>query len=404
MTRRALASLALAALALAGGPACGKKAVVTVVAPTPPAVVSVQPPARTLSYLYDGGIWAVFDRALDPKTVDTTTVFLKQDTQRIPIAVRWDAGSKRVVIAPRSPLGLQKAYTVVLSTRLHATDGTPLPAEYTWQFVTNTVRRARYDFPLPDTLRSRVVMLQWSSPDVAAGGVVQYELYAGTDSAAVAGRTLPYLYRGTGTTYVPRTEWPAGTRVYWAISAVQTSSGERIASPATHFDTTPVDAPTQSVTIPVVDWGGLRSGSRVQLCSFPDLTVGPLYAAGMHFPTGGYPIGARVKSVRLDMRRAASTVPATTIWMAPATSVWTNCSANYPGPPFGDPSFTTGATSENGADLVFESVGLAAWIEASRRIPINNGFSFGCTGGDIVVNIVGFEIPRPTMTVTYYVP
>lgn len=403
MTRRTWVTLALAASLLAVLPACGRKTVAPVVVLTPPAVVSVQPPARTLSYLYDGGIWAVFDRALDPRSVDTTTVFLKQDTQRIPITVRWDAGSKRVVLAPRVALGLQKAYTVVLSTRLHAADGTPLAAEYSWQFVTNSVRRVRYDFPLPDTLRSSVVLLQWSSPD-AVPGVLTYELYAGPDSAGVASRTVPWVYRGTASAYVPRTEWPAGTRIYWAITSVQGTTGERLASPLMHFDTTPADAPTQSITVPMTDWGGLRFGTRTQLCSFPQLNVGPAYVAGLHFALAGYPFGARVKSARVTMTRVASAVPAGSLWLAPATSTWTACATSYPGPPFADVAVTVAPTTENGVDLAFESPGLAAYVEATRRLPVNNGFSLGSTSGDHLIEVNTFGVPKPLLTVTYYIP
>ena len=80
------AGLAFGFAALLTG--CGKAAVP--VAPRlnqPPGVVTLFPAPRSTLVPYDTQIFAQFDHALDPRTVDTTTVFLKVDTRRVAVTV-----------------------------------------------------------------------------------------------------------------------------------------------------------------------------------------------------------------------------------------------------------------------------------------------------------------------------
>ena len=119
MKRGAWFLLTLAALAAAFA-ACTPK---TTAPPPPgiaPKVVAVQPVPRSTGNLYDGQIWAMFAGALDPASVDTTTVFLKQDTKRISSLVAYEPVTRRIVIVPRSTLALQTAYTVILSSRVRS--------------------------------------------------------------------------------------------------------------------------------------------------------------------------------------------------------------------------------------------------------------------------------------------
>jgi hypothetical protein len=390
---------ALAVLAAAFA-ACSQKTTVEPVPGAPPRVTAVQPAARTTAYPYDGQIWALFDRALDPKSVDSTTVFLKQDTQRIPSKISYEPTSRRIVVAPRVLLGLQKAYTVIVSSRVLGKDGVALGQDYMWQFVTSSIRRAAYERPSPDTLASPVAYLKWSIPESAPGTLV-FELYAGPDSAAIAARSVPYVYRGSAATFLPREYWPAGARTYWSVTTYHVQSGERLDSPVTSFPVYPADAPTLDLSLTVQDWGGLQQGLRTQYCNATVLNIGPTWSAGMHFPLGNYPFITNIAHVRVTMSAVAPNANIPGVGINATTAAWTACAAGYPGPPYADQAGPLAlATTVNGTDLVFDSAALAAHVEAMKRSASYSGFAFTCPAGQVPVITNG--LPQPTMVLTYY--
>src|SRR5262249_37832732 len=123
MNRRLLRLLVLVT-ALSG---CSKHATEpTAVAPpaAPPELLSSQPAPRATGVIYDAEIWAQFSRPLDPRTIGPTSVFLKLDGQRVPLAVGYDALSRRNIIRPAATLELQRTYTAEFSTAVHGLDGT----------------------------------------------------------------------------------------------------------------------------------------------------------------------------------------------------------------------------------------------------------------------------------------
>lgn len=373
-------------------------------APPPPGVgphvVAVQPPARSTGNIYDGQIWALFAGALDPASVDSTTVFLKQDTKRISSQISYEPVTKRIVVVPRSTLALQTAYTVILSSRVRSKDGVELGSDYTWQFVTSSLRRVVFERPAPDTLASPVAYLKWSSPESSPGTIV-YEVYAGPDSVAVAARDVPYIYRGASGIYLPRAYWPAGVRTYWAVTTYHVQTGERLDSPVTSFLVYPADAPTQTLTMTVADWGGFQSGGRTQYCNATAINFGTGWSAGMHFPLGSYPSIINVAHVTVNMSRVNGSSPVTNAGIYATTAAWTACAANYPGPPFADPAGPLAmATSPNGIDMQFDSPALAAQVEAMKRSGSFTGFAFAMSSGQI--GVATNALPQPTLTLTYY--
>lgn len=399
--RTLLALSSLAALALAFS-ACGKKAPVAPVVLAPPKVVGVQPAARSTGYAYDGQIWALFDRALDPKSVDTTTVFLKQDTQRVPSTVSYEGLNHRIVIVPRVTLQLSKAYTVILSARVRGKDGIALGQDYSWQFITNSIRRVSYDLPAAGALVSPVAMMQWTSADATPGNLV-YDIYAGADSAAVAGRTAPIVSHGGYNFYLPRTYWPAGARLYWAVTTRNIATGERLDSPVTSFDVYPASAPTFDTVVSMSDFGGLIAGGRTQLCSASSLPVGPAYNAAVRFALASAPYGYNVAHARITMTATFGQTWITGMGLWYATSTWNACAVGNPGPPFADPNgLLATATTTTGTDIVFDSAGLAAFIEGAKKFPTFNGFVLTGSSNLVNVNTIGAGFPQPLLVVTSY--
>jgi hypothetical protein len=276
-----------------------------------------------------------------------------------------------------------------------------LGQDYTWQFITSSIRRAVYERPSPDTLASPVAYLKWRSPESSSNTVV-FELYAGPDSAAIAARSVPYLYRGSSGTYLPRAYWPAGARTYWAVTTYQLQTGERLDSPVTSFAVYAADAPTVDLTLPVSDWGGFQQGNRTQFCNATAISIGPSYSAGMHFPLANYPDIINIARVRVTMSKVSGSGATTGVGICATTGAWTACAAAYPGPPFADQAGPLAmATSVNGVDMVFDSAALAAQVEVMKRLTTYaSGFAFTNPSGTI--GVATNALPQPTMVLTYY--
>jgi hypothetical protein len=371
-----------------------------------PKVVTVQPPARSAGYAYDGQIWALFDRPLDPKSIDTTTVFLKKDTQRVACAVSYEPTSRRIVVVPRVSLGLNTTYTVLVTTLVRAKDGTPLPQDYLWQFATSSIRRPVYLSPAPGEIATPVTLLRWSSADAAPGSLV-FDVYANTDSNAVAARTTPVLAHTTNSFHLPRGYWPAGQRVFWAVTTTNTATGEKIISPPTGFDVMPDGAPTHLVSCTVVEWGAIQSGRTTQYCNQNYVPVGPGYANAVRFNIDPGLIGTRVKSASLVMTAASNAylTSAVSAWYCGPS--WFACSMVYGGAPFIDPSGQLGFTYlAGGSQMILDTPALGAWVEGMlRRSGDFSGLMFTCgttAGNQININMSGSSGPRPVINVVVY--
>jgi hypothetical protein len=401
--KRAIALAALVFAALITG--CSKEAPVAPPTLIAPKVVTVQPPARSAGYAYDGQIWALFDRPLDPKSIDTTTVFLKKDTQRLACAVSYEPVSRRIVVVPRASLGLNVTYTVVVTTLVRAKDGTPLPQDYLWQFATSSIRRPVYVSPAPGEIASPVTMLRWLSADAAPGSLV-FDVYAGPDSNAVAARTTPVLAHTTNSFYLPRSYWPAGQRSYWAVTTTNVATGEKIHSPAVGFQVLPNGTPTHAVSGQAIEWGAIQTGRTTQFCSQNYVPAGPGYNNAVRFDLDPGRMGIRVKSASLVMTPASNPYLASVVSAWYCSPTWFACSMVYTGAPFIDPGGQLGFAYTSGSQMIIESPGLAAWVEGMlRRSPDFSGLMFTCgtsAGNQININTSGPSGPRPVINVVVY--
>lgn len=403
--RRATAILALALAAAAAFTACRKSAPVAPLPSPAPKVVAVQPPARTSGYAFDGQIWALFDRALDPRSVDTTTVFLKKDTQRLAAAVSYEPTSRRIVVVPRATLALNTTYTVLLTERVRAKDGTPLAADYLWQFSTSSIRRLTYLTPSPSEVATPVAMLSWRSPD-AVPGTLQFDVYAGTDSLAVLGRTLPAIARTTSAWHLPRAYWPSNTRVYWSVRTLNTTTGEQLESPVAGFTVGSLDAPSRAVTLPMLEWGGIRAGNALQYCTQTTVPMGVGTIAAVRFDLNPATLGRKVKSARLVMYATSnfSGIPFLSAWTATPAS-WPVCGMVYPGPPYPETGgqLATARVGSVSNQMILESIALAAWAEGMLRGGDFSGVLLTSTSSVLMsLNTGGGTQPRPVLELTLY--
>lgn len=248
----------------------------------PPSVEATSPPARSIGIRDDTPIWAQFDRDLDPATIDTRTVFLKVDTQRLPISVSWDAATRRIVITPTANLALFRTHTVELSPEVAAADGTKLGSSFFWQFRVISLRVPRTPFPIDGAAgESPLLTLSWLGTESAAGNIA-YDLWTGADSAAIATRSAaPAAHFVPKASFTPAIRWQMGSRLYWSVRAYNLTTDETLDGAVWRFDTLPGDTPVDSLTVPMRDWfysisgSGFNGTSYVRFCSGDSIGCGP---------------------------------------------------------------------------------------------------------------------------------
>ncbi len=370
--RRLLLAILLLSAAFAG---CGKRATEPTVAGTraglPPALRATQPPAQAVGAPYDGEIWAEFDRPLKASTVTTQNVFLKLDGQRIGISVGYDALAHRVFLRPTNVLALQRTYTVEFSHAVLGEDGEPLPDGVFFQFTTNSLRRIAYDFPLDGDLEGPASALGWGGNQPLDGNIF-YDVYASTDSESVVRRTAPVLQRSVFTRYLPGAQWPAGARVFWAVTSENLTTHERENGPLRSFRALDyVGAVLDSVVVRAFDQGSGDIRNRAtQSCASTGIPCGPTFNGCFHWNLSTLPANARLVSatVRLwavDQNIAAYGRSQPALWLA--QNDWAACSIVAPGPPFVELSGLLATGEVSGAEGKFESARLTAFFEAIFR-------------------------------------
>ncbi|MCC6653336.1 MAG: Ig-like domain-containing protein [Candidatus Eisenbacteria bacterium] len=396
---------AAGAIVLAAG--CGEKA--SPVAPrtnTPPAVVALFPQPRATLVPYFTQIYAQFDHALDPATVDTTTVFLKVDTRRLPVRVEYIRIVNRIQVTPRVELDLNRTYTVEILGRVKTSDGDSLGQKLVWQFTTNNLRRMYPLTPVPGALEGPHALLTWGGNGGAQNSIV-YDVYAGPDSVAVRNRTAFRRQTGVFVSYLPRDSWPAGERVFWSVTAHHLGTGEQLEGPVSSFVVFPQDAPIDSMEVPVLDYGGAIAGSSQQFCTQATIRSGPTFNSGIRFALTGALPGLRVASARVVIRAnpLSSQSPGldvTYLWYA--QNAWSNCSFAAGGAPYAEVNGELALGSADELAVTFQSPGLAAFIEAAGRYGGWHGLLLRAPVGTTIWDVNSFTVPRPSMMVYFYRP
>jgi hypothetical protein len=306
-------------------------------------VEAVFPAGRSVGVLYDTEIWVRFSEALDPATVDERTVFLKLDTVRIPTTITYDPLTRTIRLVPRVPLALLRTHTVEITPVVATADGQPLGQTYFWQFKTNGLRRPIPFAPLLGARNeSPFTVLRWAFTEASAG-VIRYDIYSGTDSAAVAARGLVRVSSEAHAYFLPAVRWPLGTVLYWAVTAINVTTGERLDGPVWRYETLPVGTPIDSVIVPPADWGYYCSVcSNRLICNSSVFASGPSYNDGIHWRLKETVGGRRLAGAQLVMN--ANTGGDLTSYRSEVhqtTGPWSPC------------AYATAPTPEQGIELAF---------------------------------------------------
>lgn len=393
--------------------------------PTPPGsgaaprLVASHPAARSEGNFYTTVIWAEFDRPLDPRTVSDRSVFLKLDGQRQACVVTYDSTTRRVVLDPVADLKLQRTYTVEFSTAIESAAGVALEPNLYFQFSTNSLRQLLYDFPGHGDLVGPLSRLGWGG-DQGALNDVFHEVYVGTDSIAVAQRQVPYLQRTVFTRLLPSAAWPRGQRVYWAVTAHNVTTGERLDGPVAAFDV--VDANWPVFTTPALaakDYGSMNAQSRVIYCQRTELPSGPTFNAAIHWdlfaedflgerlvPEDALVVGATVEISALHTntyKGRFSSGPS--LWLA--QNDWQACAIVSPGPPYPEVNGLLGeGVFVDSFAVRFDSPRLAAFMEAELQGDVYLHGTLLRTLENIFYESPGSSEPsrRPRLTLQYVLP
>jgi hypothetical protein len=99
-----------------------------------PTVVTVSPVAGISDAALNSTVTAEFSEAMDPLTLTTTTVSLKQGTTLIPGTVTYSGNT--VVFSPSAFLSAGSSYMAVISNQVTDLAANPMASEYVWFFNT----------------------------------------------------------------------------------------------------------------------------------------------------------------------------------------------------------------------------------------------------------------------------
>jgi Bacterial Ig-like domain len=105
--------------------------------PPPPTVISVTPAVGAASVCPNSIVTARFSEAMNPATIDGTTLTLT-GPGAAPVAaqVSYDASSDTAIFTPSNPLALSGAYTATVTTGAQDTFGNALASNVVWTFTT----------------------------------------------------------------------------------------------------------------------------------------------------------------------------------------------------------------------------------------------------------------------------
>jgi hypothetical protein len=108
---------------------------------TPPSITSRSPAASATNVTVDSNVTATFDEELDPTSVTTSSVELRDGSTTVPASVAYDPINSVMTLTPTSALIYGKTYTVVVhggttGARVRDTSGNAPGSDVTWTFST----------------------------------------------------------------------------------------------------------------------------------------------------------------------------------------------------------------------------------------------------------------------------
>ncbi len=104
--------------------------------PTDPTISWVMPVQGASDVYTDAVIKVGFAKPMDSSTINASTFSVSTSGTAITGTISYDAGSQTAFFDPNVPLSQFGYYTATLTTGIKDTSGNPIPATYTWSFMT----------------------------------------------------------------------------------------------------------------------------------------------------------------------------------------------------------------------------------------------------------------------------
>jgi Bacterial Ig-like domain len=346
----------------------------------PPHLTAMFPSPRSTRIQGDTQVWAEFDDALDPATVDVRHVFLKVDTRRIPIVVSYDGSRHRVTLVPQAQLALLTTHTVEFSPSLRTAAGDTLGPGVFWQFTVSSLRRPRAPFPADSAVgESPFVRLGWTGTEEFAGGV-SYDLWAGPDSSAVATHATAPLSTTLTDFYLPTTRWAQGTTLYWSVRETNLSTSEQLDGPVWRVTPLPASTPIDSVLVPTKDWffGNIVTSQNggvtyIGACKRDSIVIAAGFDNALRWNFAGLSPGILVAGAVLTTTPLfgyATNLPRGLTVFA-ISNAYSPCTGSVPVNSFIAPKrgalLAPGAASPSGTQVLFSADAFSAFLESEVR-------------------------------------
>lgn len=346
----------------------------------PPHLTAMSPGPRSTRIQGDTQVWAEFDSALDPSTVDVKHVFLKVDTRRIPIVVNYDGTRHRVTIIPQQQLALLTTHTVEFAPSLRTAAGDTLGPGVFWQFTISSLRRLRAPYPADSALgESPFARLGWAGTEDFAGSV-RYDVWAGTDSAAVAARSLPPLSSVLTDFYLPTTHWAQDTTLFWSVRETNLTTSEQLDGPVWRLTPLPASTPIDSVLVPTRDWffgnvvtSGNGGVSYVGACKRDSIVVAGGFDNALRWNFSGLSPALRLAGATLSTTPLPGYVTSLPRGLSvfSISNAYTACTGPVPVASFTPPKrgalLAAGEASPAGTQILFSADALSAFLESEVR-------------------------------------
>lgn len=99
-----------------------------------PVVNTTDPTNNQINVALNKTITATFSVPMDPLTINNSTFTVKQGTNTIAGAITYSGST--VSFVPTNPLTVNSVYTVSITSGAKSSQGTPLAADYVWNFTT----------------------------------------------------------------------------------------------------------------------------------------------------------------------------------------------------------------------------------------------------------------------------
>ena len=101
-----------------------------------PIVISVYPAASVEGVPIDARVSVIFDRDMDPASIDSSSFSLSSPEGAVTGAITYDASSRTAYFTPAALLAASTIYTAALSTAVKSSQGAQMNLPYQWHFTT----------------------------------------------------------------------------------------------------------------------------------------------------------------------------------------------------------------------------------------------------------------------------